>query len=171
MYGESDYTKDHFESDGGYPDMIYLRTDWYLFYVQNLAWLISEKFKLNNSKLDLETFKKMTRFASVNRCSLKGIIDYEIAKIRKQNTIYVPLFYADGRILASIDEAIITNYQKVAIDATQYTTKYLIEQGISPSRIKVTKTDRLIIQNGSPSVGPNATTLSTTTEAFVITIN
>lgn len=171
MYGESDYTKDHFESDGGYPDMIYLRTDWYLFYVQNLAWLISEKFKLNNSKLDLETFKKMTRFASINRCSLKGIIDYEIAKIRKQNTIYVPLFYADGRILASIDEAIITNYQKVAIDATQYTTKYLIEQGISPNRIKVTKTDRLIIQNGSPSVGPNATTLSTTTEAFVITIN
>jgi hypothetical protein len=81
------------------------------------------------------------------------------------------LFYADGRILASIDEAIITNYQKVAIDATQYTTKYLIEQGISPNRIKVTKTDRLIIQNGSPSVGPNATTLSTTTEAFVITIN
>lgn len=170
MYGENSYTKDHFESDGGYPDMIYLRTDWYLFYVQNLAWLISEKFKLNNSTLNMETFKKMTRFAIINKCSLKGIIDYEIAKIRKQNTIYVPLFYADGRILASIDEAIITNYEKVAIDATQYTIKYLTEQGIPPNRIKVTKTDRLIIQTGSPSLGPN-TTISTTTEAFVITIN
>jgi hypothetical protein len=43
--------------------------------------------------------------------------------------------------------------------------------GILPSNIKVTKKDRLVVQNGSLSVGPNTTTLSTTTEAFVITIN
>jgi len=167
MYGKDGPTLDHFDSDGGYPDMIYLRTDWYLFYVQNLAWLISEKYNLDNFKLDLETFKRMTKFIAKNKCSMKGIIDYEIAKFRNQNIFYIPFFYADGRILASIDEAAFTNYEKVANDAKDYTIKYLIEQGILSNRIDISKTNRLVMKNfGSASPG----TPSTVTAAFVIKI-
>ncbi len=44
MYGGGYYTTENLTIDGGYPDMIYIRPDWYLCYVENLAWLISIKF-------------------------------------------------------------------------------------------------------------------------------
>ncbi|WP_343617805.1 fibronectin type III domain-containing protein [Flavobacterium sp.] len=165
MYGWEGPTLDHFNSDGGYPDQIYLRSDWYLFYVQNLAWLIAEKFKLDNSKFNLETFKKMTRFVVKNKCSMKGIIDYEIAKLRNENVVYIPIFFANGRFLASLDEGAFNNYKEIAIKVKEYTIKYLIEQGIPSNKIDVSETNRLIIRNyGSASPGA----VSNTTEAFVI---
>ncbi|MDR7211932.1 hypothetical protein [Flavobacterium piscis] len=81
MYGNSIFTfQEHALTDGGYPDQIYVRPNWYILYMKNLSWLISEKFKLDNSKLDTKIFSRMVYFVTKNKCSMKGIIDYEIAK-------------------------------------------------------------------------------------------
>ncbi|SDL40437.1 hypothetical protein [Chryseobacterium taihuense] len=92
MYGGGYYTTEYLTIDGGYPDMIYIRHDWYLCYVENLAWLISIKFKLDLNKLDISVFKKMVNFVSKNKCSMKGIIDFEIAKQRNKKEFYIPVF-------------------------------------------------------------------------------
>jgi hypothetical protein len=165
MYGSNAYTLDHMDSDGGYPDQIYLRPDWYLFYVQNLSWLLSEKFKLDNFKLDLDIFKKMARFASKQKCSLKGIIDYEITKKLNKKTVYVPVFYSESiRVLASGDAIIMTNYLQTAKDIVENTKKYLIEQGISANNIKIEEIDNWF----NPKINGGGVFV---TEAFKITIN
>ncbi|MFC0778787.1 fibronectin type III domain-containing protein [Flavobacterium sp. HJSW_4] len=165
-------TTDHAFSDASFPDKIYMRPNWYLDYVKNLVWLLSLKYGLSHSKFDIGIFEKMTAFAVKNRCTLKGIIDYEIAKKMGKKKFYIPVFYANGRIAASIDEVLVSDYQKIAVYASEYTIKYLIEQGIPANRIKVTKTDKLVVnQLGSPAEGISTPNLSTTTEAFVITIN
>lgn len=46
----------------------------------------------------------MTKFATDNKCSLKGIIDYEIAKKRGKKVFYIPVFYSSPtRFFASLD--------------------------------------------------------------------
>ncbi|MBP1222692.1 fibronectin type III domain-containing protein [Flavobacterium sp. 1355] len=171
MYGEEGYTGDHFQSDGGYPDQIFLRPDWYHIYVQNLSWLIASKYKLNNLLLNLSVFDKMINFIVRNKCSMKGIIDYEIAKLRNEKVVYVPIYYANGKILAAVDEAL-SDYEKRAVNVVEYTVKYLGEQGIPPSRIKVTRTDRVVVKQFSSASGAvSLPSSSTTIEAFVITIN
>lgn len=171
MYGEEGYTGDHFQSDGGFPDQIFLRPDWYHIYVQNLSWLIASKYKLNNLLLNLSVFDKMINFIVRNKCSMKGIIDYEIAKLRNEKVVYIPIYYANGKILAAVDEAL-SDYEKRAVNVVEYTVKYLGEQGIPPSRIKVTRTDRLVVkQFASASGAVSFPSSSKTIEAFVITIN
>lgn len=111
MYGGGYYTTEHLTIDGGYPDMFYIRPDWYLCYVENLAWLISIKFKLDLNKLDISVFKKMVNFVSKNKCSMKGIIDFEIAKQRNKKEFYIPVFYSSPlRVLASGDAVFNTDY-------------------------------------------------------------
>ncbi|WP_343705813.1 fibronectin type III domain-containing protein [Flavobacterium sp.] len=164
MYGNPILTAEHIITDGGYPDQIYLRTDWYLFYVQNLSWLISEKFKLDETKLDLEIFKKMTRFVSKNKCSMKGIIDFEISRKLNKKIFYVPVFYSEPqRILASIDAVFKTNYLKIAEDIVKDTSKYLIEQGIPEKNIQVEEINDWF----SPKINKGGLFV---TEAFKITI-
>ncbi|GAA6765931.1 hypothetical protein AAFH68_18700 [Flavobacterium sp. CGRL1] len=171
MYGEEGYTGDHFKSDGGYPDQIFLRPDWYHIYVQNLSWLIASKYKLNNLLLNLSVFDKMINFIVRNECSMKGIIDYEIAKLRNEKVIYVPIYYADGKALATVDE-VLNDYETRAMNVVSYTVKYLGEQGIPPSRITLTRTDRLVIkQHASTSGAVSLPSSSKTIEAFVLTIN
>ena len=83
MYGGNGFTFDHAKTDDSYPDMIYLRPDWYYIYVQNLSWIISTKYGLDNSKLDLSVFDRMINFLknhANDKPSMKGIIDYEVAK-------------------------------------------------------------------------------------------
>lgn len=141
MYGKDGFTGEHFLTDKGYPDQIYLRPEWYYIYVQNLSWLISTKYGLDNSKLDLKVFDKMITFLkkySDRKPSLKGIIDYEIAKKLNKKTFYVPVFYASGdRFLAALDANVLTNYLQVAENVVSTTKNYLIEQGISASDINV----------------------------------
>jgi hypothetical protein len=69
MYGNTVFSLEHAFTDGGYPDMIYLRPEWYLIYVQNLAWIISTKYNLEYSKLYLSLFIKMTNFLKKNHTS------------------------------------------------------------------------------------------------------
>lgn len=138
MYGEkkdiSGRTHDHFETDKGYPDLIYMRPEWYLNYVKNLAWLLSIRYNMNEKKLDISVFERMTQFASHNKCSMKGIIDFEIAKIRNKKIFYVPVFYSSPeRAMASVDAVFNTDYMSNAEDAKNFTVKYIKEQGLNPS--------------------------------------
>jgi hypothetical protein len=138
MYGRMGLTDEHFSTDGGYPDQIYLRPDWYLVYVQNLSWLLSEKFKLEPSKFNFETFKKMVHFVSQHKCSMKGIIDYEIAKRLNKKTFYIPVFYSEPtRIAAFFDATFVNNYMQIAKDVVENTKKYLVTQGISVNQIRI----------------------------------
>ncbi len=136
MYGEkkdiSGRTHDHFETDKGYPDLIYMRPEWYLYYVKNLAWLLSIRYNLDEKKLDVSVFEKMTRFVSRNKCSMKGIIDFEIAKIRKRKMFYIPVFYSSPkRAMASVDAVFNTDYMNSAENAKDFTSKYMKEQGLN----------------------------------------
>jgi len=137
MYGGGYFTTDHFCSDGGEPDMIYLRPDWYLNYVKNLAWILALKFHLDSSKFDLSVFKKMTKFATDNKCSLKGIIDYEIAKKRRKREFYIPVFYSSpNRFFASVDAVKNTDYLKNAKNAKEFATKYMMYEGNYPKPLE-----------------------------------
>ena len=122
-------TDDHAFSDGLKTDMIYLRPEWYLDYVKNLAWLISKKYDLKSDKFNISTFERMTKFAVSNSCSLKGIIDYEIAKFKLKKEVYIPVFYASGIRAASVDAGYYTNYLDVAKDALTFTKKYIKQNG------------------------------------------
>jgi hypothetical protein len=136
MYGGGYFTTDHLLADDSYPDMIYIRPDWYLNYVKNLAWLLSLKFKLDLNKFDISVFEKMTKFATNNKCSLKGIIDYEIAKKRGKKEFYIPVFYSSPtRLFASID-AIRSNYLESAKKAKEVTIKYMMYDGNYPSPLE-----------------------------------
>lgn len=100
---------------------------------------------------------------SGNKCSMKGIIDYEIAKKIGKKVFYVPVFFSDGRELATVDGVFISDYLQVSKDIVSNTKKYLIEQGISENNIKVEEikgVQRKININGVFDI-----------EAYKITIN
>lgn len=125
-------TGDHFETDGGYPDLIYMRPEWYLNYVKNLAWILSYRFKLNLKKLDISIFEKMVKFATKNKCSMKGIIDFEIAKKRNKSEVFIPVFYSKiNRGFASIDAVYNTDYLDTAKTVLKNTKTYLKESQVS----------------------------------------
>ncbi|KIQ16433.1 hypothetical protein RT99_20390 [Flavobacterium sp. MEB061] len=135
MYGQKEnmfgITDDHAFSDGSFPDKIYLRPDWYLDYVKNLAWLLSAKYSLSTSNFDIKIFERMTTFAVSNKCSLKGIIDYEIAKKMKKVKFYVPVLYSNpNRIAASYDAVINTDYYKTALEVIDETKLYILKDGV-----------------------------------------
>jgi len=137
MYGGGYFTTEHLTIDGGYPDMIFIRPDWYLNYVKNLAWLLTLKFKLDLKKFDISVFERMTKFATDNKCSLKGIVDYEIAKKKGKREFYIPVFYSSPtRLLASADSTFNTNYLKNAKQAKEFTIKYMMYAGNYPSPLE-----------------------------------
>lgn len=130
MYGTrfDIFTTEHMFTDAGYPDLIYMRPEWYLCYVKNLAWIISVRFKLEHNKLDIKLFEHMVEFAKKIPCSMKGIIDFEIAKLRKKQEVYIPVFYSRmDRILASADTIINTDYLANAKAVVENTKKYILE--------------------------------------------
>lgn len=133
MYGGGYFTTEHLTIDGCNPDMIYIRPDWYLNYVKNLAWLLALKFELDLNKFNITVFEKMTNFATENKCSLRGIIDYEIAKKRGRREFYIPVFYSSPtRLAASGDALANTDYLKSAKMAKEFTTKYMMYEGNYP---------------------------------------
>ena len=154
MYGEEGYTFEHAFTDGGYPDMIFLRPNWYRLYIQNLSWLIATKFKLNLAMLDLSIFDRMINFVTrdENKCSMKGIIDYEITKKLQKNVIYIPVYYADGKFLASMDE-VKTNYLETAKKVCEKTKKYMIEQNIKKEKIMTYEISEKKIIVSASSIG------------------
>lgn len=128
MYGGGFYTTQHLTADGSYPDKIYLRPDWYLSYVKNLAWILSIRFNLDLSKLDISVFERMVKFATKNKCPLKGIIDFEIARQRHKRVFYIPIYYSSpNRIVASGDEFFVGNYISDAEKAKNRTIEYMLE--------------------------------------------
>lgn len=132
MYGRDGATGDHALSDGGAPDFIYVRPQWYLTYVKNLYTLLNYKFNNLTGDLDINVFNKMVEFASSNKCSLKGIIDYEIAKKLGKKTFYIPVFYStQSRAVAYMEAVFLTNYLQVAKNAVKKTKEYLLQQGIT----------------------------------------
>ena len=66
------------------------------------------------------------RFAIKNKCSLKGIIDYEIAKKLGKNEFIIPIYYPKDSFLSERD-ASMNNYSKIAIDTKNNTKKYIEE--------------------------------------------
>ncbi|MBE0393083.1 hypothetical protein BJQ96_02945 [Flavobacterium sp. PL0002] len=126
MWISTGITGDHFETDAGYPDMIYMRPEWYLNYVKNLTWILAYRFKLNLKKFDISVFNEMVRFSVENKCSLKGIIDFEIAKKRNKNEVFIPVFYSKiNRGWASIDAVYNTDYLDTANSVLSNTKKYI----------------------------------------------
>jgi hypothetical protein len=76
----------------------------------------------------------MVSFAKQRRCSLKGIIDYEIAKKQNKKVFYVPVPYASiARPMALGDAVFYTNYLQTAKDVVENVKLYL-----APRNIQVT---------------------------------
>lgn len=167
LYGEDGFTFQHASTDVGYPDMIYLRPQWYFIYVQNLAWLIANKYNLEYSKLDLSLFNKMLDFLKRNqneKPSMKGIIDYEIAISLGKKEFYIPVFYAElARPLASYDGVINTDYLEIAKKIRDLTVKYIKEQGIAEDKIIVEEISNWM----NPKFNKNSIFI---TEAYKITV-
>ncbi len=122
-------TGDHNDSDKGYPDLIYMRPDWYLTYVQNLSWILATKYHKNLNNFDIDIFKKMVNFATANNCTMKGIIDYEIAKKRNKKEVIIPVFYSNpSRFFASYDAVINSDYYNTATEVVANTKKYITSE-------------------------------------------
>jgi TANFOR domain-containing protein len=144
MYGDKFFTLDHGKSDGSYPDKIYLRPTWYKSYVKNLAWILSEKYGLDVNNLDILVFDRMISFAVRNNCSLKGIIDYEIAKRRKLKELYVPVYYSKlNRPIVSFLDAIPNDYYADAKKTVVLTKEYISIDGKRVTNVEDKKTSIL----------------------------
>lgn len=149
LYGDGGYTTDHALVDKALPDYIYVRPKWYLSYVQNLSALLQYKYNDLTGVLDLSLFTSMVQFATTNTCSLKGIIDYEIAKKRGDAFFYIPVFYSTAsRPAASYDAVFNTNYLKVAKDALESTKKYLNSKNIKFKVIEINGTTKYNLPEG-----------------------
>ncbi|MDI9358605.1 MAG: fibronectin type III domain-containing protein [Phycisphaerales bacterium] len=133
------YTIDHAASDQAEPDYIYIRPNWYLSYVKNLAALIAYKFHRNGNQLVINTFERMINFASLYHCSLKGIIDYEIATLLHNNYVIIPIMNnLNQRFFGGLD-LMLTDYEKVAKEASTNLQKYLVEFMKTPANKITTK--------------------------------
>lgn len=94
--------------------------------MKNLAWILSYRFKLNLKKFDISVFEKMVQFAVENKCSLKGIIDFEIARKRAKNEVFIPIYYSKiSRCWASIDAVYNTDYLGTAKSILANTKQYI----------------------------------------------
>jgi hypothetical protein len=131
MLGFLPYTGEHFATHKKLPDLIYMRPKWYLTYVKNLAAIIAYKYNKPNEAINLTIFNRMTAFAQRERCSLKGIIDYEISKKLPQpqsNYVMIPVFTAAfGAVGAIVDEVLLSNYLAIAGDIKDKTIQYIRE--------------------------------------------
>jgi hypothetical protein len=141
-------TEDHNKSDGGYPDLIYMRPDWYLTYVKNLSWILATKFKKNLNNLDISIFIKMTEFAKRKKCTMKGLIDYEIAKKRDKKEVIIPVFYSTDRVFASIDAVFNSDYYKTATKVVANTKEYIALDNKKVLWIKKVKGEEKFNSNG-----------------------
>ncbi|BAV08134.1 RHS repeat domain-containing protein [Filimonas lacunae] len=114
------YTFDHLVSAGSEPDMIYNRigdNGKYVSYAKDVLFVLSQKFdtKVNYSaalEKALPILKSMMEYASKNRVSLIGIINYELANLKGENSFYV---YAPQSILS-------TDYQTHLVNTKNYLT-------------------------------------------------
>lgn len=94
MYGDRNLlfmTTEHGSTDGLWPDKIFVRPEWYLSYVKNLTVLIKLKFGLTKN-IDFKIFNQMTDFVVKNKKSMKGVIDFEIARFYNKNYVKIPIF-------------------------------------------------------------------------------
>lgn len=93
LYGCSDcfMTLEHATLDGGMADYIFVRGNWYLSYVKNLAALLKYKFNLPG-KIDIDVFQRMVNYVTTNKCSMRGVIDVEIALQNKKNNVDIYKF-------------------------------------------------------------------------------
>jgi hypothetical protein len=143
MYGRHvfpgiDYTLEHLSADFDKPDMIYMRGDFYLRYVTNLARLLAQRFGFDQTRLDMHVFQRMVRFAKQNRCSLIGIINYEIARIDNRNdfsipytrtNIYPATSISSFNMLAEVTQ-FMYDFGEVHKKQLEYTRKYLKENNV-----------------------------------------
>ncbi|ELY2018431.1 hypothetical protein SL053_002358 [Flavobacterium psychrophilum] len=82
----------------------------------------------------------MLKFATDNKCSMKGIIDYEIAKKRNKKEVSIPVFYSKPkRFFASIDAVINSDYYNTATEVTDNVKKYIILDNKKITLIEVIK--------------------------------
>ena len=88
------------------------------------------------ASLDISVFDRMVKFSVNNKCKLKGVIDFEIAKRKGEKVFYVPVFYAKARFFADMDAVFITNYLDEAKKAKEFTLKYMKELGITNVQVK-----------------------------------
>ncbi|WP_435356009.1 hypothetical protein [Emticicia sp. SJ17W-69] len=93
LYGCSDcfMTWEHATVDKANADYIFIRGDWYLSYVKNLAALLKSKFNLSG-QLNIGVFRRMVDYVTKNKCSMRGVIDVEIALHNKKNNIDIYKF-------------------------------------------------------------------------------
>ena len=73
------------------PDLIYNRVPLYNRYVKSLAEVLAKKyFDDYNCSIDMSFFNKLTSYAEINKVSLIGIINYEVAVLRNDTKFFVP---------------------------------------------------------------------------------
>jgi hypothetical protein len=70
------------------PDMIYERVNLYTEYVNTLAGSLKDKYQ-TKGQIDTAVFKRMTDYATKNKVSLIGIMNYEVAKLKGENTFNI----------------------------------------------------------------------------------
>jgi hypothetical protein len=146
------YTFQHMIEDKAMPDFIYVRPKWYLTYVQNLAHLLSVKFGLSISRLDLKKFEQMVGYITPKNITMKGIIDYEIAKAIRQTYVDVPVFYASQtHLIATADAMIWTNYSNIAKQVVVNTKAYMSE--VDNRSIKRVEEKRKTVSIVNPQTG------------------
>ncbi len=69
----------------------------------------------------------MTKFAKENKCSMKVIIDFEIARQRHKRVFYIPVYYSSPiRIGATLDE-LKSNYISDAEKSKNRTVEYMLQ--------------------------------------------
>lgn len=97
LYGAPDgFTDQHASIDGSLPDYIFVRPEWYLQYVKTLSGLLKYKYNLPG-KIDENIFKDMIKYTVDNKCSMRGVIDVEIAIHEGQNYVDVYKFLTSWR--------------------------------------------------------------------------
>ncbi|WP_064197771.1 MULTISPECIES: hypothetical protein [Emticicia] len=128
LYGCSDcfMTLEHSFLDKANADYIFIRGDWYLSYVKNLAALLKYKFNLSG-QLNIEVFQRMVDYVTKNKCSMRGVIDVEIALHNKKNNVDIYKFLTNwqshGIAAVAIDDEDIELQYKNDIKRTR---NYLI---------------------------------------------
>jgi len=94
LYGNPFFTLNHAASDGSEPDMIKNRMDDGVFegYIRTLTGVLASKYrKFNNANIQqaVNTLLGLGDYARKNNVSLKGIINYEVAKLKGDKSFFV----------------------------------------------------------------------------------